>query len=112
MDKAGDIFLKKYAGWYSVRDEAYYDESETVLGDDGVRRPAHGARLEDRRVGADHALGLEAVDPPLDRGRAQRDASADVLERAARVLAQQGNDPPVGIVHTRARYRFHATDRH
>ena len=25
----GDIFLKKYAGWYSVRDEAFYDESET-----------------------------------------------------------------------------------
>jgi methionyl-tRNA synthetase len=37
MDKAGDIFLKKYAGWYSVRDEAYYNESETVAGDDGIR---------------------------------------------------------------------------
>jgi methionyl-tRNA synthetase len=24
----GDIYLDKYAGWYSVRDEAYYDESE------------------------------------------------------------------------------------
>ena len=24
----GDIYLDNYAGWYSVRDEAYYDESE------------------------------------------------------------------------------------
>ncbi len=27
----GDIYLSKYAGWYSVRDEAYYDEDETEL---------------------------------------------------------------------------------
>ncbi|MGQ0456322.1 MAG: methionine--tRNA ligase [Hyphomicrobium sp.] len=38
MEKSGDIFLKKYGGWYSVRDEAYYNESETSVGDDGVRR--------------------------------------------------------------------------
>jgi methionyl-tRNA synthetase len=29
MEKAGDIYLSKYAGWYSVRDEAYYNEDET-----------------------------------------------------------------------------------
>ncbi len=28
MAKAGDIYLGKYAGWYSVRDEAFYGESE------------------------------------------------------------------------------------
>src|SRR3954469_21115396 len=28
MKARGDIYLSKYAGWYSVRDEAYYDESE------------------------------------------------------------------------------------
>ena len=33
----GDIFKKKYAGWYSVRDEAYFRESETEVGADGVR---------------------------------------------------------------------------
>ncbi len=33
----GDIYLSKYAGWYSVRDEAFYSESETELRDDGVR---------------------------------------------------------------------------
>ena len=33
MEKAGDIFLKKYGGWYSVRDETYYKESETEVRD-------------------------------------------------------------------------------
>lgn len=36
MDKAGDIFKKNYAGWYSVRDEAFYRESETEIAD-GIR---------------------------------------------------------------------------
>jgi methionyl-tRNA synthetase len=29
MEEKGDIYLSKYAGWYSVRDEAYYNEDET-----------------------------------------------------------------------------------
>ena len=28
MAANGDIYLSKYSGWYSVRDEAYYDEDE------------------------------------------------------------------------------------
>jgi len=28
MEANGDIYLSKYSGWYSVRDEAYYDEGE------------------------------------------------------------------------------------
>ncbi len=28
MEQNGDIYLAKYSGWYSVRDEAYYDEAE------------------------------------------------------------------------------------
>ena len=39
MEKAGDIYLGKYAGWYSVRDEAYYAEDETRL-DEQNRRVA------------------------------------------------------------------------
>ena len=42
----GDIFLKKYAGWYSVRDEAFYDEDETTLAPDGVRRGPQGTPVE------------------------------------------------------------------
>ena len=32
MEANGDIYLDKYAGWYSVRDEAYFAESELVDG--------------------------------------------------------------------------------
>lgn len=42
MADAGDIFLKPYAGWYSVRDEAFYAESETTVDDDGVRMGPQG----------------------------------------------------------------------
>jgi methionyl-tRNA synthetase len=38
MEENGDIYLAKYAGWYSVRDEAYYDEAELVTAPDGSRR--------------------------------------------------------------------------
>jgi methionyl-tRNA synthetase len=37
MEQNGDIYLDKYAGWYSVRDEAYYADDETELKLDGAR---------------------------------------------------------------------------
>jgi len=37
MEQNGDIYLGKYAGWYSVRDEAYYGEDETEARPDGTR---------------------------------------------------------------------------
>jgi methionyl-tRNA synthetase len=37
MSDAGDIYLDSYSGWYSVRDEAFFGESETSLNADGVR---------------------------------------------------------------------------
>ena len=37
MENNGDIYLDKYAGWYSVRDEAYYAENETEARPDGTR---------------------------------------------------------------------------
>jgi methionyl-tRNA synthetase len=46
MEKAGDIYLAKYAGWYSVRDEAFYDVSETTVGSDGVRIGPQGTPVE------------------------------------------------------------------
>lgn len=46
MSAAGDIFLKTYTGWYSVRDEAYYNESETSVGEDGVRVGPQGTPVE------------------------------------------------------------------
>ena len=29
MNAAGDIYLDSYSGWYSVRDERFFTESET-----------------------------------------------------------------------------------
>jgi methionyl-tRNA synthetase len=37
MQEAGDIYLDKYSGWYSVRDEAYYAEDETELDEQNQR---------------------------------------------------------------------------
>src|SRR4249919_3638337 len=46
MEAAGDIYLDKYSGWYSVRDEAYYDEDETKLSEKGERIGPQGTPVE------------------------------------------------------------------
>src|SRR5262245_34173373 len=46
MEAAGDIYLDKYSGWYSVRDEAYYDEHETKLNEKGERLGPQGTPVE------------------------------------------------------------------
>jgi methionyl-tRNA synthetase len=46
MEAAGDIYLGKYSGWYSVRDEAYYDEQETRLDERGERVGPQGSPVE------------------------------------------------------------------
>ncbi|HTE77420.1 MAG TPA: methionine--tRNA ligase [Xanthobacteraceae bacterium] len=46
MEATGDIYLDKYSGWYSVRDEAYYDEKETRLDDKGQRLGPNGTPVE------------------------------------------------------------------
>ncbi len=42
MDANGDIYLDTYSGWYSVRDEAYYDESELSEGEGGEKLSPQG----------------------------------------------------------------------
>jgi methionyl-tRNA synthetase len=46
MRAAGDIYLGKYSGWYSVRDEAYYDNGETRLDEKGQRLGLQGTPVE------------------------------------------------------------------
>jgi len=46
MVDAGDIYLGRYEGWYSVRDEAYYDEKELVVADSGERLSPQGTLVE------------------------------------------------------------------
>jgi methionyl-tRNA synthetase len=45
LERRGEIYLGRFAGWYSVRDEAFYDEDELVEGPDGRRAPT-GAEVE------------------------------------------------------------------
>jgi methionyl-tRNA synthetase len=42
----GEIYLGSYAGWYAVRDEAYYAESELTKNADGVKLAPSGAEVE------------------------------------------------------------------
>ena len=46
MVAAGDIYLSTYAGWYSIRDEAYYDESELTTDAGGRRQAPTGTPVE------------------------------------------------------------------
>ncbi|WP_225206214.1 methionine--tRNA ligase [Novosphingobium huizhouense] len=46
MEEAGDLYLDRYEGWYSVRDEAYYDASELVDGEGGVKLSPQGTPVE------------------------------------------------------------------
>ena len=39
----GDIYQSTYKGWYSVRDEAYFDEDELTTGEGGKRFAPSGA---------------------------------------------------------------------
>ncbi|MCV9997003.1 methionine--tRNA ligase [Pararhizobium sp. YC-54] len=46
MGEAGDLYKDSYSGWYSVRDEAYYQEGETEVRADGVRYGPQGTPVE------------------------------------------------------------------
>jgi methionyl-tRNA synthetase len=46
MEAAGDLYLDRYEGWYSVRDEAFYDEKELVEGDGGAKLSPQGTPVE------------------------------------------------------------------
>ena len=46
MVEAGDIYLGKYAGWYAMRDEAFYGEDELTTNADGKKVAPSGAVCE------------------------------------------------------------------
>jgi len=46
IEENGDIYKDVYSGWYSVRDEAYYDESETTVAEEGTRIGPQGTPVE------------------------------------------------------------------
>jgi methionyl-tRNA synthetase len=46
MADRGDLYLGRYEGWYSVRDEAYYGEEELVAADSGEKLSPQGTLVE------------------------------------------------------------------
>src|SRR3546814_14300634 len=42
MEANGDLYLGRYEGWYSVRDEAFYDEKELIEGEGETRLSPQG----------------------------------------------------------------------
>jgi len=46
MEASGDLYLDRYEGWYSVRDEAFYDESELVDDSSGGQLSPQGTPVE------------------------------------------------------------------
>ncbi len=46
LKERGEIYLGSYAGWYAVRDEAYYGEEELTLTPSGKRIAPSGAEVE------------------------------------------------------------------
>lgn len=46
MAASGDLYLDRYEGWYSVRDEAFYDKSELIPGEGGEQLSPQGTPVE------------------------------------------------------------------
>ncbi|WP_395624251.1 methionine--tRNA ligase [Sphingomonas daechungensis] len=46
MEERGDLYLDRYEGWYSVRDEAYYEEDELIIGEGGEKLSPQGTPVE------------------------------------------------------------------
>ncbi|MGK6355183.1 methionine--tRNA ligase [Sphingomonas sp. DT-207] len=46
MAEAGDLYLDRYEGWYSVRDEAFYEEKELIEGEGGQKLSPQGTPVE------------------------------------------------------------------
>ena len=46
MEERGDLYLGRYEGWYSVRDEAYFDDNELTEGEEGEKLSPQGTPVE------------------------------------------------------------------
>ena len=70
MRERGDIYLSKYSGWYSVRDEAYYDEGELARQPDGT-----GLRRRARRSSGSRRRAISSGSPPTRPASAHYEAN-------------------------------------
>ena len=96
MEASGDLYLDRYEGWYSVRDEAYYDEAELVAGEGGEKLSPQGTPVEWTveeswffRLSAygDRLLALYADQPEFLRPDSRRNEIARFVEGGLRDLS-------------------------
>jgi methionyl-tRNA synthetase len=96
METNGDLYLDRYEGWYSVRDEAYYDEAELTDGQAGEKLSPQGTPVEWTveeswffRLSAygDRLLALYADEPDFLRPDSRRNEIARFVEGGLRDLS-------------------------
>ena len=88
MRERGDIYLGRYEGWYSVRDEAFYDEKELTDGEGAGRLSPQGTPVEwtveeswffRLSAYADRLLALYESDPDFIRPEGRRNEVASFV---------------------------------
>ncbi len=96
MEANGDLYLSRYEGWYSVRDEAYYDESELVAGEGAAKLSPQGTPVEWTveeswffRLSAygDKLLELYEANPDFIRPEGRRNEMASFVGQGLRDLS-------------------------
>jgi methionyl-tRNA synthetase len=96
MEANGDLYLSRYEGWYSVRDEAYYDESELTQGDGGEKLSPQGTPVEwtveeswffKLSAYQDKLLALYAEQPDFIRPESRRNEVMRFVEGGLRDLS-------------------------
>ena len=46
LEDKGDIYLGKYSGWYSIKDEAFYSNDEVTENNNGIKIAPNGSEVE------------------------------------------------------------------
>ncbi|MCJ8189839.1 methionine--tRNA ligase [Sphingomicrobium aestuariivivum] len=64
LEERGDLYLGRYEGWYSVRDEAFYNEDELFKSASGEKLSPHGTPVE-WQVEETWFFNLSAYQQPL-----------------------------------------------
>ena len=103
LEQRGEIYLGQFAGWYCVRDEAFYDENELVPGPDGRKLAPTGAEVEwleeDKLISSGCPLGKDRL---LEWYEANPDAVRLPRSRRNEVISAYVRSDPQGSVGFRA----------
>ena len=114
----GDIFMKRYAGWYSVRDEAFYNEKRNYASGTRRRSPStsgHTGGVVRRRTRVffrlsayqDKLLAHYEQNPDFILPRERRERSREFRQGRPGRFVGFAHDP--GLGHTRYPATYQAT---